>query len=160
MEIIRCTIHDLETVTFIMNTPDIRDGFAEDGDGLGQYEFYLRNNDIYIAKIVHYDNPIGIFSAFPLWKVCYEIQAAVLAPYRGKYAVEASRMGIEWGWNNTEARKFVAFIAECNLKSYALARQAGMIREGKIKKAWLKNGRLYDKIVMGICKEERDGKRL
>lgn len=154
MDIEICTINDLDIVKFIMSIPDIKDRFLEDDEMPPDYEQILKDNSVYVLKIMKYNNPIGLFFLNPLGKVCYEVQTAILPQYRGKYALEATKTGTDWAFKNTDCQKIITFMTVNNRKAYALTKKTGMKYEGINHKSWVKGGMLHDQLMFGICKED------
>jgi RimJ/RimL family protein N-acetyltransferase len=54
---------------------------------------------------------------------------------------------------NTDCQKIISYVPEYNSKAYALAKRK-MTLEGKLTKAFLKDGKLHDLFVFGLRKEE------
>lgn len=66
----------------------------------------------------------------------------------GKIAKDYTEKAIKWIFSNTKYVKIIGLIPDFNKKAKIMAALL-MNREGKIKKAFLKNGQLMDLIVYG-----------
>lgn len=97
-------------------------------------------------------NAVGIF--VPCNSVTYEVHTLIQKAGRGKEAVQSSLEGIKWMFENTNCKKIVTHVPEFNIPAFALATKIGMKKEGINRKSFLKNGCLYNQILMGLCKEE------
>jgi RimJ/RimL family protein N-acetyltransferase len=82
--------------------------------------------------------------------VTYEIHFYLLPEHRGKFFRKFVREGIAWMFDNTPCRKVVGMTIQ---NFDAICGDAGMVREGCFARAFLKDGRLYDMNLYGVCKE-------
>jgi hypothetical protein len=99
-------------------------------------------------------NEMSVFMLFPRNAVCSEVHTSILPEGRGKEGLDAAKRTIAWIWENTPIVKVISFVPSCNRPAILFALQAGLRKEGLIKKSFLKNGILYDEILVGISKED------
>lgn len=124
-------------------------------DGIFSNPLYDIGSVLMIDKIYCLVYGPGIlFILIPYNFVTYEVHTCVLPQYRGKEATRATKVGAKWMFTETPCQKINTFIPITNTQAYALARSAGMKIEGVNKKSFLKDGVLYDQIMMGLCKED------
>ena len=97
---------------------------------------------------------IGLFIFHPWNSVTYEVHSMILPEHRGKKAIVAGKEAVEYMFTQTPCRKIVTHVPAYNMPAYALARRVGLEVEGINRRSFLKNGRLYDQYILGICKEE------
>ena len=99
-------------------------------------------------------NPGSVFLFMPHNFVLYEVHCAILPNWRGIQAVEASKGTRDWMFANTPCQKIITVCPAYNTRAYALARRSGMVVVGVITKAFLKDRRLVDLILLSVGKGE------
>lgn len=96
----------------------------------------------------------GLFIFHPWNSVTYEVHTMMLPEHRGEKSIIACREAMRYMFTQTPCHKIVTHVPTYNIPAYALARRVGLKMEGINRKSFLKNGRLYDQYILGICKEE------
>jgi RimJ/RimL family protein N-acetyltransferase len=96
----------------------------------------------------------GLFLYFPWNYTTYELHVTILPEYRGIQSISAAKESAAWVFKNTCCHKIVVTIPKPNYKAKALAILSGMQQEGINRKSYMKDGKLYDMYLFGICKEE------
>jgi hypothetical protein len=144
-----CRTRDLDHVYKILTCPSI----------------YLMMGDDFLPSVEDYrvpDNPdivwliaggsalVGLFGLFPANRICWELHAALL-PWASKHEkLEAAHDLVPWLAANTECKRIIASIPECNRQAvYYGVHAIGMHYVGKHEKAFLRYGRLQDLILLG-----------
>lgn len=64
------------------------------------------------------------------------------------------RESIIWGFKNTRYMKAVAMIPAYNRCALGIAKRAGFVNEGVLRKSFLRKWKLHDQIILGLCKED------
>lgn len=151
-------MEDLEIVKRVYTHESIFDRINDDGitdPEKVDFSQALSNTNVFflIAEDEHCDI-VGVFLFHPWNTVCYEMHSAVLPEYRGEGSIEAARMAGMWMFGNTMCQKIVTQIAVTNYAARTLARVGGMVKIGNNDRSFLKNGKLIDQHIYGICKED------
>ncbi len=151
----RCGIAELEYVDFVMRHPSIYPHISDDlSPEAGEFTaapLLMGPRIIFLRPVVE-GFGAGVFLFHPWNSVTYEVHSCVLPGFRGKTAVEASRLAAAWMFENTGCRKIITQIPARNRAAYALAHRAGFRAEGVNKRSFLKDGTLYDQAFMGLLK--------
>lgn len=79
-----------------------------------------------------------------------DAHAAFLPEHRGKRAIVAARMAVEWIFDNTDMEIIRAKIPTFNRRAIGFARLAGFTYLGMDRGAFIKNGITFDYHVSGI----------
>ena len=145
----RLTPEDKDLMISIIQDKAVLPSIIDDGP-LSDVEFLLWSDKVYCLA---YDSGV-LFILVPSNLVSYEVHTCILPQFRGEYAVEAAKLAIEWVFSKTPCQKISTLIPVINTAAYALACRAGMKKEGINRKSFLKNGCLYDQIIMGLCRED------
>lgn len=96
------------------------------------------------------DEVLGLFLFAPQNGVCWEVHTALLPHAWGDRAMQAALELPEWIWENTPCRRIVTNVPEYNKLALNFALDAGMRPYGRNEKSWLKGGRLWDQVCLGI----------
>lgn len=85
--------------------------------------------------------------------VMLEIHTCLLPEFRGTCGNLAAKKIIALLFENTVCRKLITYVPSFNRPALVYAKRAGLQVEGCIKKSFLKDGILFDQILLGIEKE-------
>ena len=85
---------------------------------------------------------------------CFEAHTCLLPGQRGERAGEAAKQVIAWIWANTPCRRIFTNVPRFNRAALYFAVRAGLIRFGVNEQSFLKHGKLYDQILLGLSKPE------
>lgn len=157
MNVRRATVSDNETIKGIYANESIWPFVTDDGAlDIHAINFTdaLNNQGVYFIIVEDNNKPVGIFLFNPWNTACYEMHSAVLPEYRGEGSMEAARLVGMWMFSNTLCQKLVTQIPVTNYAARALARVCGMVKIGNNDRSFLKNGKLIDQHIYGICKED------
>jgi RimJ/RimL family protein N-acetyltransferase len=157
MNVRRATVKDNETIKGIYADKSIWPFVTDDGAlDIQTINFTdaLNNQGVYFIIVEDNNKPVGVFLFNPWNTVTYEMHSAVLPEYRGAGSREAAYLAGMWMFKNTPCQKIVTQIPQINVLARALAKKCGMTLEGNNKKSFLKNGKLIDQYIFGICKED------
>lgn len=111
---------------------------------------FLSNPSVYVLQA----SPFTVFILHPWNSVCYEVHTICHPEGWGGQTARACKAGMEWMFVNTNCQKIVTHVPTFNRAAKALALRAGMKPEGLNSKSFLKNGVLYDQVILGITKGE------
>lgn len=136
--------NDVEFLRGVFTHPRIWPWICEDGVTPESFQPLIH------PLVVHlrYGND-GVFTFRSLNRILYECHVAM---FPGTASDEAATQAIAWMWANTQAKKLVCNIPAISRHAIAYAHRAGFVREGRMKDAFMRNGKLHDLIVMGVSK--------
>ncbi|MCK5602019.1 DUF2824 family protein [Candidatus Pacearchaeota archaeon] len=99
---------------------------------------------------------LGVYRLHRFNDITYQLCANVLPCFRKKYTYDITRTAHEFLLENMpeSMTKLVAFIPEYFKNVISYANKSGWKTEGKITKSFLRDGKLYDTVHVGITKEE------
>jgi RimJ/RimL family protein N-acetyltransferase len=95
---------------------------------------------------------LGMWSLVAHNAVCWEIHTCLL-PHAWGRSLRAALEMAEWIWRETPCRSLITHVPAYNRLALKFARQAGMTEYGVIPRSWLKDGILWDQIVLGLSKD-------
>ena len=154
----RADIYDCEFIDRTLRIPEILESTIDDL----QMDFLDRTS--YINKLLDIDNYIFIFifnkekqgfiSFFPVNSIVYDTHISVIDNYRGKQTIKDTIESIKWMFDNTKCRKLIGFIPEFNKKAIAFAKNVGYSEEGISKRSFIKNRKLFNRIILSLEKGE------
>lgn len=87
--------------------------------------------------------------------VTVEVHTCLL-PHHGFHRGRvAARQAAEWIWANTDVQRIITSVPETLRIALRFAQAAGMVEFGRNLKSFLKNGRLWDEVLLGISRPVR-----
>lgn len=142
---------DYALVRRIITHPKLFPFCTEDGGpSLENFEPAEGNHIYYLIPFL--DVPIGVIIFVHQNAIMLSVHICILPKWWGR-AKEASIAALKWVFANTDYRKIIGSIPEYNRHARRLGLSIGFIEEGRQIMAFLKNGREWDLILMGIRKE-------
>lgn len=148
----RLTINDIDDVERIIGHPSVFE-FAKDDADVSPLDIAvtaLRDKTFIIVR--PHEDTLFMFRRMNL--IMFEMHVCIVdGPARKqglKSAVEAAR----WLFENTECMKIVSHIPAFHAASLMFAKVCGMKEEGRLSKAYKKNGELHDLVILGATREE------
>ena len=143
-------IDDLELIRSTFTTPHVWDAMSDDGF-IKPEEFVpqFRKNTWYLGA---WDDSeyLGMFIIYTLNAILCDVHVALLKNCGGIRALKAGRMAFEWCFENTPFRRFTSANPTCNRLGLRYAKLLGFKEFGLNPGAWLKNGKVYDIILLGV----------
>ena len=139
---------DLELVRTILIHPKIYPLIGD--DFAPTRERFTPNAD---PRIWYVTAPGGLFTFLPDSEVCWQGHVAFLPESWGRIARAAGKAILPWLWENTPCRRVIASIPAFNrLAVRYSSRVMGMRIMGMNEKSFLKNGRMWDQVLLGISR--------
>ena len=99
-----------------------------------------------------YKDTLFLFKSLNM--ITYEMHVAIIKGPARKRGRESAVEAVRWLWLNTDAQKIVSWIPEYNVSALMYAKVCGMVKEGTLKDAYLKDGQLHNLEVIGMTKNE------
>jgi RimJ/RimL family protein N-acetyltransferase len=98
------------------------------------------------------EETLGLWALFPDNRICWKVHTCLLPKAYGERAKIAVREAIAWVWANTPCLRVVTDVPEYNRLALKFALDAGLTQFGLNPKAYMKDGKLHDVIMLGISK--------
>lgn len=112
----------------------------------------IQSDDAYYVLAKDEGEVLGLWALFPDNRICWKVHTCLLPRAYGKRAHEAVLGFEEWVWNNTPALRVVTDVPSYNRLALKFSLDAGLEQFGVNPGAYMKNGKLYDVIMLGISK--------
>lgn len=142
---------DYELVCQIITHPKLYPFCSEDGSPPARDFCPAEGEHIYyLTPII--DRPIGVIIFVHQNAIMLSVHICILPEWWG-YAKEAAISALWWVFQNTDYTKVAGAIPEYNRQARRLGLTVGFKDEGRQKEAFLKDGKEWDLILMGIKKE-------
>lgn len=93
---------------------------------------------------------VGIFAYHSHGRVVAEVHSCMVPEWRGHIAIRAARDSLAYVFDTTDTKKVITHVPNYNRAALRFAEAVGMTREGVNRASFLKNGILYDQILLGI----------
>jgi RimJ/RimL family protein N-acetyltransferase len=140
-----------ETITH----PKIYPHVSDDGSPKPEdYEPAIAPALLYLGMYQDDGAYLGLFAIHPHNSRCYEVHTCLLPEAWGKFTVECARLCIAYVFANTPCLRLITNVPSFNAHAKRLALRAGMSPFGVNAKSFLKDGVLYDQLMLGISKED------
>ena len=104
---------------------------------------------IYVA-VLRGDTPYGVFAIVPKTRIRYEIHTMLLPSLSPWRKMDAAAQMREWVFANTPCQRLFTEVPLCNSAALGFAKHFGMVESGREPACFMKNGKLYDVIVLGL----------
>lgn len=140
---------DMEAVARIFNHPKVY-GWVSDDSSIPPYVPLLSH--YYIAN----EEKTAVVRIDPLTGTACMVHIAVLPELWGGQTLAFAKDGIVWVFSNTKYTKIISLAPEFNRMAIVLGQRCGFKIEGKITKSFMKNWVLYDQIVLGLSKYDKE----
>lgn len=101
------------------------------------------------------DEVLGIWMLVPQNAVCWEVHTCLLPKAFGERARRAALIAVSFVFDTTPCVRLFTNVPQYNRLALRFAKAAGMTEFGVNKGSYLKRGKLYDQIMLGISKGEQ-----
>jgi len=141
---------DKKAILKILKHPDVNHWVTDD---LSPENFtpIIHDAIIYLMD----DKKTGVIRIEPMNGICCQGHVATLPEMWGQ-SVEFARLAVAWIFKATRYMKIVGMVPEYNQRALEWAKASGMMQEGVITKAFLKDMKLHNLIVFGLCKHKEE----
>ncbi len=145
---------DANLIRSIVTHPEIYKHVSDDGSPAPE-DFEPPVNKAVLHVLVFDDEELrGLFTFVQQNFIELEVHTTLLPVARGPFAREASRGVIRWVWENTCYMRIITHVPAYNRLALAFAKRAGLIGFGVDQKSYLKNGKLWDQVLLGVSRPE------
>lgn len=141
-----------ELVRAIVTNPVLYKHITDDGSPAREKFRPIEHSAIWYVLVWNDDKLLGLFMFVPLNSVCFEVHTCLLPASWGKHTEAAAQGVAEWIWEHTACQRIITNVPSYNRLALRLALLSGMKEFGVNKDSFLKNGQLYDQIMLGISK--------
>ncbi|MDE1868048.1 MAG: GNAT family N-acetyltransferase [Thaumarchaeota archaeon] len=126
---------------------EIADDFS-----VNQTLFFPDMSDRNYWLTAHHDGEeLGVFLGRKLNPIHYEAHIILLPSARG-LASKAARHAVRWMFDNTQCERLIGCIPVYNKLAINVAHNAGFEDFGINKNSFMKNGKLWDQVFLGISR--------
>ena len=147
---------DYSLVREVMTHPKVWPHVTDDGSPPKE-AFRLIESDYVIYLLAKDgDEVLGVWVLVPHNTVCYEVHTCMLPSAWGARAREAALIAIQFVWGCSSCARLVTNVPEYNRLALRFAKAAGMTEFGRNPRSFLKDGKLWDQIMLGISKGESE----
>jgi RimJ/RimL family protein N-acetyltransferase len=143
---------DYALIRGIMTHPAIYQHLTDDASPAAEDFRPIENDGLWYLVAWEGNELLGLWMLVPHNAVCWEIHTALLPDAWGTQARRAAVVMLDWVWRNTPCRRIVTNVPADNRLAFHFALEAGMEPYGTNEASFLKNGRLFDQICLGISR--------
>lgn len=144
---------DFDLVRKIMTHPRVYPHITDDGCPPVEEFHPAEDRGLWYILVRNAGEPVGLWLFVPQNAVCWEVHTCLLPVAWGETGKEAAKRMAEWIWQYTTCRRIVTNVPECNRLALRFAKAAGMVEYGRNEKSFLKDGKLWGQIMLGLTKE-------
>jgi hypothetical protein len=139
---------DIDAVARIFNHPKLYKWMTDDGSP----ETYTPEPN---ALFLMNEEKTGVVRIDMMNCITCEVHIATLPELRVGTR-EFVQECIDWVFKNTTYSKIVSYAPEFNRAAIIFAKRCGFKVEGKLTKSFLKNWKLYDQVIFGLSKYDKE----
>jgi RimJ/RimL family protein N-acetyltransferase len=136
--------------------PQVYPHISDDGSPPAAEFQPLQSEAVWYIVVRDGDEILGLWALHPHNSICWEIHTCLLPNAWGGRGLKAAHLLPEWIWNHTPCRRLMGNVPSNNRLALRFAREAGMTEFGVNPASFLKNGRIYDQICLGISPQSRE----
>ncbi len=138
-----------ELVERVLKHPEIYERITQDGaPKCEDYQIYMPKKAIFLSGSED-GELVGVMIFDPLGPVCFDCHIHVL-PEKRTRALVFAKSCFDWLWTHTAAIKITAQIATYFPDVLGFANKCGFVPEGINSRSFVKGGRIYDQIYLGL----------
>ena len=147
---------DYDTIRAVLTHKRVYPKISDDNSPAAEDYYPIEHESIWyvLARDYNYiDNDsdlLGVWLLVPQNSVCWEVHTALLPCAWGDIGLEAAKLLPGWIWQRTPCRRIITNVPANNRLALHFAWKAGMRVFGTNEKSWLKDGKLWDQIMLGI----------
>jgi RimJ/RimL family protein N-acetyltransferase len=143
---------DWSTVKAIVTHPKIYQAVSDDGSPAPEQWEPIQNEVAWYVLVKDDAEVLGLWAFYRESVACWQVHTCLLPSAWGEKARDAVRALVPWVWANIPCLRVVTEVPEYNRRALRFAQIAGMTQYGLNPKAYMKGGKLYDIIELGISR--------
>lgn len=140
--------NNMDTVKMVITHPQIYPYVTDDGSP--PVEEYEPSANAAHLLVWCGSDLLGLFVLVPQNSVTVEVHTCLMPIARGERAAAAAKELIRWVWSNTTFKRLVTNVPGYNRLALRFALAAGMTKYGTNTRSYMKNGVLWDQIMLGL----------
>lgn len=144
---------DYETIKRIVTHPQVYPFLSDDGSPPASEWQPTESETVYYVAASNHRGVVGVLIFTPHNSICYEGHSALLPSVWG-HGPEIGKLAMRWMFENSPCRRLIGNAPSFNPRVLAYAKRSGMQPFGVNQKSFLKDGILYDQVVLGASKED------
>ena len=144
---------DYPLIREVISHPQIYPHVSDDGSPPAAEYRPLESDAVWYVIVRDEDEILGMWMLHPHNAICWECHMCYLPSAWGSRASAAGRMLPEWVWEHVPCRRIVGNVPACNRLALAYMKRIGFEVFGINPASFLRNGRLYDQVCLGISPE-------
>ena len=146
---------DYSLIREILTHPQIYPHISDDASPPAVEYRPLQSDAVWYIVVRDEEEVLGLWMLHPHNSICWECHTCYLPPAWGSRAFVAGQMLPEWVWEHIPCRRIIGNVPSCNRLALAYMKRIGFEEFGVNRASFLRNGRLYDQICLGISPPSR-----
>lgn len=146
---------DYALVRKVITDPKIYPAVSDDGSPAAESFQPIQSDVLWYITVWEGQQLCGLFMFAPLNSATFEIHTCLLPWTWGAKAAQISHEIHGWAWKNLPCHRIITNVPAYNRLALRFARCAGMKEFGVNPRSYLKNGKLYDQIMLGSSREDK-----
>jgi len=151
---------DYRLIRHILTHPMIYRHITDDHSPPPEQYAPIESEGVWYILAFEDEEILGAWILHPQNSICWEIHTCLLPHAWGTPALIAGRMLPDWIWEHTPCRRVITNVPVFNRVALAYAQRVGMAQYGVNPASFLKDGKLWDQVLLGIspqsCPEAQD----
>ena len=147
---------DWELIKKIVTHPRVYPAVSDDFSPPASEWEPIKHQDAWYVIARDGEDVLGLWALFPDSRICWKVHTCLLPKSYGERARVAVRGFSAWVWANTPCLRVITDVPDYNRLAMNFALEAGLTEFGVNRKAYMKNGKLHDLVMLGISKPEPD----
>ena len=144
-------LNDYELIRETLTHPRIYKWLVDDGCPVREDFKLVKSKHIWYIGVYENETYLGLWMFYPHNSICWEVHTCLLPIAWGK-STEMGKEMVTWLFNNTPCQRIITNVPTFNKLALILAINVGFKEFGRNVKSFIRNGILYDQIVLGMSK--------
>ena len=144
--------HDMDIVRQVMTHPKVYPWISDDGCPTAEEFRPVDIEPLWYVLCCDGADLLGLWLFSPQNSVTYEVHTCLVPGHGFRRAREAGKAVLRWMWKNSGAQRIVTNVPAFNRIALRYAQDGGLVQFGVNRESFLKDGILYDQILLGISR--------
>ena len=145
-------MQDRKLATKIITHPKIWPHVSDDFSGQPENFIALTSLPILYLAVKENEDLLGLFVITWENSICWKIHTCLLPETWGQKAKQIGNELRAWLFSSTNCHRIVTDVPANNRLALAFAKSCGMTEYGLNPQSFLKDGQLYDQVLLGVSK--------